>query len=626
MLESLIKKQSLFKRILIPVIVLVLITMAASSIGYGLISYRAFLRTIKADYSSASTLAGRHISFYIGNALQEIKASAAIISSVRMDQWRSHMALVEMRHKFPHFQYLALVDLEGREISNSRFNQNFSNREAWIAFQEAREGRLSYSRTIIQDRLPVMFIAAPVYSDGRVSSVVWAQLNLKPVWDLLIQLKRDLNFGAEGHVYLVDRNGILIGSDDISKNFGRLIKINPPDQSTSPLSEELKEWRLDKSLDTHDPETLKSLLQGRHSRPDFWIAETGDRKSINVRTIIQELHWNLYLVQPYSEAFQFLHQGFWASLGVMSAVIVLGVLLAYFTAKRILSPLDKLHRGVTRAAKGDFSQPIFITSRDEVGELADHFNNMQMALNDYFERLTTATSDLNHAKCLAVLGTTASKVNHQVGNFLNNLVLALSILKSDSLSESSRASLAVIEENTQQIQFFIERLLSFARKADLSLKLLSPAEEVERITDRQVDSAAAQGVKLIFNKGRAPDILADPVLFEQAVINLIQNAVEASSTGVDVNINITWDGIRVKIEVIDHGRGISPQEMENVFTPFFTTKTGKGTGLGLALVETVIQAHGGETVLTSEEGIGTTAAVLLPPAPPTFVDASSSPS
>lgn len=613
------KKTSLFKKFILLVVPLIIVTAMAIGLGMGLISQSAFQRTIKADYTVAAAEASRLIEYYLKNAFEETQAAASFVSSIRLDKWRTQMAITELRHIFPRFQYIALIDGNGYEAVDAWFNQDLFSHDGWDTFEKANEGKLAYSRTVILDKIPIMFIAAPVFHDGVQVGVIWARLDLKPVWDVVIQLKRDLNFGSNGHVYLVDQFDTLVASDEISRQFGQRFEL-PVERGTAqaPLLN-LRQWQEEKHLNTYDPATLKSLLANRHNRPDFWISDIEGDKTIFLKSDITDISWTLYMVQPYDDAFYFLYRGFWTSMGLVVFIVFTGILLTWFTTKRFLRPMERLHLGVERAAQGNLSTPIEVETRDEVGELANHFNEMQTALKAYIARLVETTSDLNHAKNLAVLGTTASQINHQVSNFLNNLVFALSIIKMDNLSEASQASLDVIEENTKQIHKFTQRLLSFSKKEKLALELWEPEENLIRIVESfRVQAEKSDKALHFVSNGHIKPILVDAALIEQAISNLIQNALEASEAGNGVSVALKEDGDRIMIEIIDSGKGIPPEQIEDVFTPFFTTKGEKGTGLGLPLVRTAVEAHGGEIILENRNPKGVGATMWLPAAPPAF--------
>jgi len=615
-----VRKPGLFRKFTFLVIFLVVATALGVGSGLSLISQQAFERTIRADYRLAAVLAGRQIEMFLDNAFQGLNGAAALVAAIRLDRWRTQMAVTELRHKFPQFEYLALLDLRGYETAGALFNQDLFSREGRAAFQEACQGRPACSQVLLSERVPVMFIAAPVFYDGRQTAVLWGRLNAKPVWDVVIQLKRDLNFGPNGHVYLLDGDKTLIAGDEISRQFGQVLDLGSPPKAAEDQPLDIEVLREAKRFDTYDPETLKSLLKDWHFQPAFWVEQWEGRKTIFVKSRIESLNWSLYLVQPYEDAFYFLRQGLWTSVGLVIMIVGAAVALTWLTTRKFLAPLARLHQGVARAARGDLSESIEVETQDEVGDLARHFNEMQAALEDYINRLVSATADLNHAKCLAVLGTTASKVNHQVGNFLNNLVLALSIVKTDHLSETSKESVAVIEENARQIQTFIERLLSFARRADLSLRAWSPEAGLKEIIETLRLQTESRRVAMTVKTEAAPLVLADKALMEQALINLLTNALEATPPGGKIVVRVRPDGERVRIDIEDTGQGIPPEDLDNVFTPFFTTKKDKGSGLGLSLVQTVIEAHGGEVALDSRVGQGTTASCWLPAAPPVAVE------
>ena len=541
------KKKSLFKKFTFLVIPLIVLAALAVGLGIGLISKRAFERNIKADYSLAAALASRQIEFFLQHAFQETDAAAAFISAIRLDKWRTQMAMSELRHKFPHFQYLALLDLQGIEQVNSRFNSDMHNQFARTTFQQACQGKPAHSRIVIQDRIPVIFIAAPVFRDGRQEAVVWGRLNAKPIWDVVIQLKRDLNFGADGHVFLMDQDRTLIASDEISKQFGQVLNLETPPSVSSPAPINIQEMRINKSFDTYDPETLKSLLKDWQSHPEFWVGRYENRNHIFVKSDIAGVQWALYMVQPYGEAFKFLNQAIWAGLGLVVLVILAGIILTRLMARRFVSPITQLRRGVDRAARGDLSSPIHVDSSDEVEELAERFNDMQMALRQYIDLLMEKTEELNHSKCLAVLGTTASNVNHQVGNFLNNLALALSIIKSDQLSDASKDSLQIIEENTRQIGSFIERLLHFSKRADLTLTPWEPNVTLHKLIKLYHSEAEARQISLELIPQNPPPVLADHVLLEEALKNLLSNAIDATPAGGRIVVRTAGETERVRV-------------------------------------------------------------------------------
>ncbi|MFH1136031.1 MAG: ATP-binding protein [Pseudomonadota bacterium] len=608
-------KSSLFSKF--KTLVVSLIMLAALSVGVGLsfIGKAAFLRTIQSDYRMVAAQAGRHTGLYLGTAFQEIRAAAAMLSAVRLDSWRHRMALAEFRRNFSQFQEIGLVysndgGPDGRLVpAPPEYHQVVSG---------ALSGLVVGSSVTLRDGLPVLYLAAPVFYDGRPEAALWARLDLKPVWDLVIQIKKDLNLGPEGHVYLTDSRRKLVAGDVISGRFGQVFHLAPPTEApaTAPPAGSRLGVEPGESYEYEKMSTPANLLRDRELRPDFWIGRGGGVKMIFLRAKVTPLDWTFYMTQPYKDAFQFLYDGLWTAFGLMSAVILVGVIVTRISTRRVLAPIARLHQGVARAAQGDFSEPIAVSSQDEVGDLANHFNDMQASLHDYVQRLVAAMTDLNHANCLAVLGTTSSQINHQVGNFLNYLMVTFSILKADRLSEDSRNSLQIIEEQTLEIKTFMERLGRFANKADLRLEKWIAQEELKKIIGSCETRAKSMLIDLNLITDGSGAVLADKVLLKQAFLNIIENAFEAAGPRGRVAARVEMDGERVRIQIQDNGRGIPAEDLDTIFTPFFSTKKGKGVGLGLALAQNVITAHRGEIIIESVVGKGTAATVWLPQAPP----------
>ena len=113
-----------------------------------------------------------------------------------------------------------------------------------------------------------------------------------------------------------------------------------------------------------------------------------------------------------------------------------------------------------------------------------------------------------------------------------------------------------------------------------------------------------------------PPVHADPDQIKQVLLNVIQNAIEASRDGGAITVTASEQarGLEagVGIAVMDQGRGISPEDLSHVFEPFFTLGKQRGTGLGLAICRNIIELHGGDIALASEQGKGTTVSIWLP--------------
>jgi two-component system NtrC family sensor kinase len=157
-------------------------------------------------------------------------------------------------------------------------------------------------------------------------------------------------------------------------------------------------------------------------------------------------------------------------------------------------------------------------------------------------------------------------------------------------------------------------MLQFGRNRDSSLELTDVTPRLKEIIELLERRANVRNVIIKTEVQDAlPRVLVDPVEFEQVIVNLINNAIDALPQGGQITINAFRKGDQVFLNVIDNGIGIPPENMERVFEPFFTTKpVSKGTGLGLSVCFGIVHSWGGRIEVESFHGKGTTMQIILP--------------
>jgi two-component system NtrC family sensor kinase len=222
---------------------------------------------------------------------------------------------------------------------------------------------------------------------------------------------------------------------------------------------------------------------------------------------------------------------------------------------------------------------------------------------------------LVHAERLATIGQLAAGVAHEVNEPLGTILgFAQLAAKSAGLPDEARRDLAKIEGAALHARGIIRQLLLFARQApsrrtrvnlnqvvDSGLALL--ADRCDRFSITVVRSLSPE----------VPDILADPVLLQQVVVNLAVNAIQAMPDGGELAVSTHATATDLFLVIQDGGIGMDEETQRQVFLPFFTTKdVGEGTGLGLPVVHGIVTAHGGAIRIDSRRGGGATVEVRLP--------------
>jgi signal transduction histidine kinase len=317
-----------------------------------------------------------------------------------------------------------------------------------------------------------------------------------------------------------------------------------------------------------------------------------------------------------------------SALSIVCGLIALWVGIAF-----VGRPIHALIRQARRIGVGDFSQRLDLEQRDEVGELAGEMNSMCDRLEEANRRIaaeaaakTSMQEQLRHAERLTTVGKLASGIAHELGTPLNVVsvrarMIAVGEAKEAAIVDNAR----IIVEQTERMTKIIRQLLDFARRrgAQKAWRDLTPiATQTIALLE---PLAQKKGVKLYLDKlGDDAEIECDEGQIQQALTNLVINAIHAMPTGGRVDVKIASEHRReasadrpggefVRVSVIDQGQGIASDVRPFIFEPFFTTKDiGEGTGLGLSVTYGIMQEHGGFIDVESEAGKGSKFSLYFP--------------
>jgi two-component system NtrC family sensor kinase len=434
---------------------------------------------------------------------------------------------------------------------------------------------------VTKQDIPYVHIAVPVSRLGEVVEVLWGELNLKSVWDIL----EGIAIGKTGQVYIMDLSGRYLAHRQIDR-----VVSSPP---------------------TEKPDIIKELRES--DAPVRWFEEEDGTKLYCLGAPIPGLDWVIVLSQACPEIYAYLYRNIhWAVL-ITCLICLAAIFFGWNRVRSFLTPIRNLHHQVQRIGRGYLDEKVAVDSQDEIGDLALAFNDMTDSLKQYISREVETAKELAHARNLAVLGSTSSKVTHEVGNLLNNVGLTLSTLKSEALSQKGKKTLEILEKESLRVREFINNFLQFAKKPELCLGKISIDAIIREILFVHQPGAEKRGVHLDFNwPSDVPPINADARLIYQVINNLLKNSLEAMADPGKIRIEGTVEGEQLLITIEDTGPGIGPDILERVFDPFFTTKGKRGTGLGLAIVRTIVEAHRGTIECRSELGKGTIFIMRLP--------------
>lgn len=253
---------------------------------------------------------------------------------------------------------------------------------------------------------------------------------------------------------------------------------------------------------------------------------------------------------------------------------------------------------------------------DRAATLAHELEEKNRLLAESAARERRLEAEALRQSRLAAMGEMAAMLAHEVRNPLGAMELFTGLLLQDLREQPESQRLAQqVARGIVDLNHLVSNLLEFTRTHEARRSLVDTCALVEDALRYTADLRAASGVTLERSYA-APLVpaVADPELLRPVLLNLIRNAVQAMEAGGRLTVSATCDGVRTAVAVTDTGCGIPAETREEIFRPFYTTRT-RGTGLGLAVARGLVVAMGGTLSVESEVGRGTTFTVELPGAP-----------
>lgn len=489
------------------------------------------------------------------------------------------------RQRFPDYEKVYLWDLEGNEITRSVAHRCASDSAADDA--AVLTARSPLWQSALQTTRPVF---APVYhaqgmpnmqlacvisdESGKPYRVLWAQLDMASAIRRFLSEKAWL--GKSGKLVFIGPEGEII-SDDIGPE----------------LQEHIRQVRED-ILASLGEKRYQGMCLSRHNMIGAFslVAPLG-------MVVLAEISWD----EAMAELFHFLK----FSLITAGWALVLVFVIAGIIARRLSAPILKIALATRGIAHGDLSQRVSYAPKDEIGMLVEDFNSMG-------RQLETSQQRLIHSQALAATGKMVASIVHEIRNPLSSVKMNLQIL-TRRLQEEPRFTEhgKIALQELGNMEDMLSELLDFSRPVRLQRQRIDIGELIQE----GIQTVAAEisqkeiAVRCDIHPLFPPYFLGDMQRMKQVVSNLVLNAVQSSESREEVVIRAFSEKQKTIIEIIDHGRGIMPDDVEHIFDPFFTTRE-NGTGLGLSHAQKIVEHHEGTISVQSEPGKGSKFTISLP--------------
>jgi signal transduction histidine kinase len=298
--------------------------------------------------------------------------------------------------------------------------------------------------------------------------------------------------------------------------------------------------------------------------------------------------------------------------GVASGGILLAIACSLWIAARVSRPIEQLAHAAEEVASGNWEVRVPERGHDELSVLARSFNHMT-------EQLASQREQLVQSERVAAWRELARRLSHELKNPLFPLQLTVeNLVRARELSEEEfdevfRESTATLGMEIANLKTIIGRFSDFSKMPKPELERIDTKDVIDRVRSLY-EGAATREAKIDFVTevaGEPMTIMVDPELLHRALSNLVLNAMDAMPNGGKLTISARPQGANIEIRVADTGEGLTQEECERLFTPYYTTKL-HGTGLGLAIVQSVVADHGGTIAVESHAGSGATFIITLP--------------
>lgn len=294
-----------------------------------------------------------------------------------------------------------------------------------------------------------------------------------------------------------------------------------------------------------------------------------------------------------------------ALIRIRNMVVVLTILVTFagsvfscLLSRFITKPLQELVNFTHSLSRGEFGKELPVRAEDEVGELTATFNMLSHELAQYRDKMKESYKHMCRTETLSALGRLSAGLAHELRNPLASIKILFQTFKDNP--NLTTVDMEVVLNEVESMEEILSRFLSLTKTNDLHINQVDLCAVVDHVLSLCRVQMKHQGIKVVREGKRQLYIPADRVMLEQALLNLIVNALDAMPTGGTLAVKIRWMKDKAMVSVSDSGKGIAQEVQESIFSPFFTTKE-DGTGLGLSIVDHIVRLHKGKISFTTGE-------------------------
>ncbi|MBI5124848.1 MAG: sensor histidine kinase [Planctomycetes bacterium] len=499
-------------------------------------------------------------------------------------------------------------DLLGLSIAESDYFQEALKGNAFVTHVHPSAFPIPNESGEMERGVPTLFVSGPVRDDRqKIIGVVSLRVDVMALSREMCRVK----LGGTGETYLVDENGYMITESRFASTIREMGLIKK---------------RTALELKLVDPTTgqltrgVQACLKGELGYDVEGYPDYRGVKVLGFWQWIPEYNWGLMSEIDVDEVYKDLYELDRTLKAVAFAFILVTVVVAVFLGRRLTAPILHLTEVARRMSSGDLHQRVGISSRDEIGHLAESFDTMAETIENNIKEMQQL-----HSQRMSTIGHLSNGIAHHLNNPLSGINMCTDILlnelekaKECAHSGEFKSQLSRLKATSQHLESVMKGLFSISRISNPEKSPSVLNKLIELILHKTADQLGASGVQLVKELSpTAPKVLGNPAQLEITFVNLISNALDTLPRGGTLTVKTEHlaNENKVGVTITDTGHGINEKDLPHLFDPYFILKirpSTRCTGLELALAQLTIQSHGGTVEVDSEEGRGTTFKVKLP--------------
>ncbi|MFQ5770737.1 MAG: ATP-binding protein, partial [bacterium] len=493
--------------------------------------------------------------------------------------------------EFDLFNEISVIDTLGQIMASTSFEEKILKKFSSNGIVSTILNGLSYQSEVYvsEEHLPLLDIAEPIKLYDEIVGILYAVVDLKAMWDLV----QENVVGEKGEAFIFNKEGAYIAHSDAKYVYSKKV--------------------------FHNQAIIDKIRRGENGEAIYKTDQ--NIEMVAAYAPIGNYGWGAMIQQPTSEAFAPSNRMRVRVIQFMFVSIFLASLLAYFYSRWIVKPVNHLVSGMDKFSEGELHYRIEKVSSDEIGMLAENFNEMA-------ERLIEYQNTLKRNERLQTLGKLASVLSHEIRNPLNSMVINMQILKREFSKQKVNKErvekfYGILATEIKRVDQLVTDFLLIARPPKLQRTKVVLNKVLDEVLVMQIADSLKKGIRVERVYDNAPiEANVDVAKIRQVFLNLLLNAIQAMPGGGKLKIVLKKsDGLArskrplkgkgIIISFIDSGHGIKEEDMSKIFDFYYSTKK-EGSGLGLAIVQQIVEEHHGSISVDSKVNKGTTFTIHLP--------------